>query len=122
MVFTIIKSWLDQSHTDNSVAIEGYNVIRRDKDKNAGRVCMYVREDLSFNQRPDLQSQHLEDLWIELLLPRNKPIIVGTCYRAPKNNQVIECLEYTLNMLDNNNEVFILGDFNICMIKNSILK
>ena len=25
-------------------------------------------------------------------------------------------------MLDNNNEVFILGDFNICMIKHSSLK
>ena len=121
-MLTISESWLDQSHTDNSVAIEGYNVIRRDRDTHAGGVCMYVREDLSFNQRPDLQSQHLEDLWIELLLPRNKPIIVGTCYRAPKNNQVIECLEYTLNMLDNNNEVFILGDFNICMLKNSRLK
>ena len=69
-----------------------------------------------------MQSQNLEDLWIELLIPRIKPIIIGTCYRAPKNNNVIECLEYTLNMLDNNNEVFILGDFNICMLKNSRLK
>ena len=55
-VLTISESWLDQSHTDNSVAIEGYNVIRRDRDTYAGGICMYVREDLSFNQRPDLQS------------------------------------------------------------------
>ena len=61
-VLTISESWLDQSHTDNSVSIDGYNVIRRDRDTHAEGVCMYVREDLRFNLRPDLKSQNLEDL------------------------------------------------------------
>ena len=83
---------------------------------------MYIRDDIVYNHRPDLQNQNFEDLWIEILLPRTKPIIVGTCYRAPKNNHAIECLDNTLNMLDGNNEIFILGDFNICTLKNSRLK
>ena len=61
-MLAISESWLDSSHTDESVKIEGYNVIRRDRLTHAGGVCVYIREDIVFNQRPDLQNQQLEDL------------------------------------------------------------
>ena len=77
---------------------------------------MYIRGDLSYNPRVDLQSINLEDLWIEIFLPRTKPIIVGTCYKAPDNNNLTECLENTLNLVNPDNDIYVLGDFNICLI------
>ena len=42
-MLAISESWLDSSHTDESIKIEGYNVIRRDRETHAEGVCMYIR-------------------------------------------------------------------------------
>ena len=83
---------------------------------------MYVRSDLAYNRKTKLENNDLEDLWLELLLPKSKPIIIGTCYREPKNNKIINYLEATLPNLQPDCETIILGDFNICLLNNSNLK
>ena len=117
-ILSITESWLDSSFTNNSIKIEGYNILRRDRETHAGGVCMYIRSDLVYNPREDLQNDNLEDLWIELLLPKTKPILIGTCYRAPKNTKLKECLENTVSKLSADCDTVILGDFNYCLIKN----
>ena len=116
-VISISETWLDASYTNLSVNIDGYNVLRRDRASHAGGVCAYIRSDLSYNQRVELQNDDLEDLWMELLLPNSKPIFIGTCYRAPDNNKVIDCLESTLSKLRIECNTITLGDFNICLLK-----
>ena len=118
-VFSITETWLDNSYTDQSIKIEGYNLIRRDRDTFAGGVCIYIREDLAFNPRQDLQNINFEDVWVEILLPRCKPIIIGTCYKAPDNNNLTECLENTLNLVNPESDIYVLGDFNICLLKDN---
>ena len=117
--FSITETWLDASYTDQSIKIEGYNLIRRDRDTYAGGVCIYIREDLAFNPRIDLQNINLEDVWVEILLPRTKPIVIGTCYKAPDNNNLTESLENTLNLVNPESEIYVLGDFNICLLKDN---
>ena len=68
-----------------------------------------------------MQNTDLEDIWFELFLPKTKPIFIGTCYRAPDNNKIIECLENTLSKLQPDSEALILGDFNICLLNKSNL-
>ena len=121
-VLSITETWLDSSHTDEEIKIEKYTVLRRDRESHAGGVCMYVRNNLIHEPRIDLQNQNIEDLWLEMLLPKTKPIIVGTCYRAPKNNNIIEYLESSMQKFKVNCDTFILGDFNICTLKNFNLK
>ena len=118
-VLSITETWLDNSYTDQSIKIDGYNLLRRDRDTFAGGVCVYIREDLAFNARSDLQNDNLEDLWVEILLPRCKPIVIGTCYKAPDNNNLTESLENTLNLVNPESEIYVLGDFNICLLKDN---
>ena len=75
---------------------------------------MYIQSDLLYNPREDLQNENLEDLWLELLLPKTKPILIGTCYRAPKNSKLTESLENTVTRLRADCDTVILGDFNYC--------
>ena len=117
-IISITETWLDSSFPNNSIKIEGYNIIRRDRQTHAGGVCMYIRSDLSYNPREDLQNENLEDLWVDLLLPYTKPILIGTCYRAPKNSKLTESLENTVTRLQADCDTVILGDFNYCLIKN----
>ena len=78
---------------------------------------MYIRSDLAYNHRSDLQNDDLEDLWRKLLLPKTKPIYVGTCYRAPRNNNLKDCLESSLSKLKDNCDTYILGDFNYTIVR-----
>ena len=117
-IVSISETWLDESHTNNSIAIEGYKLVRRDRMAHAGGVCMYINENLNHNNREDLQNILLEDLWVEILLPHTKPLLIGNCYRAPQNSNATTCLESTLNKISLESDVILMGDFNYCLIKN----
>ena len=62
-----------------------------------------------------------ESLWINLLIPRSKPIVVGVLYRPPKNNLFIEKLSNILDTLKKDDEIILLGDMNICLLRKSPL-
>ena len=121
-ILAITETWFDNSVPDKSVEIENYNIIRKDRLTRSGGVCMYIRSDLAYNRKNELENDDFEDLWLELLLPKSKPIFVGTCYRAPKNKNLIDSLESTLSKMQPDCETIILGDFNICLLNNSNFK
>ena len=117
-VIAISETWLDDTYTDACVNIDGYNIVRRDREGHAGGVCAYIREDLAYNTRSDLCNPDLEDLWFEILLPKSKPLYIGVCYRTNDNTKCFECLDNTLSKLRSDCDLVVLGDFNVCLIKN----
>lgn len=64
-------------------------------------------------------SEFDEISFLELLLPKTKPIIVGTCYRPPKQSHFIDRLENILSQLRADCEIIVMGDFNICVMDNN---
>ena len=75
-VICVTETWFDSSVTDTEVEIPGYLIQRRDRSRSGGSVCMYIRSDLAFNPRHDLTVEELENIWVEILLPKTKPILV----------------------------------------------
>ena len=112
-VFAASETWLDSTVNDGEVEITGFNVVRRDRNRNGGGVALYIRDSIAFNLRPDLAVDGLEAVWIELLLPRTKGILVCSIYRPPADNGFLEKLESSLSKVDPGSEIHILGDFNI---------
>ena len=115
----ITESWLDSTITDNEVKIHGYNIVRNDRNREGGGVCIYVRNNLAFLQRADLLSKHVESLWLEILLPKTKPIVTGIVYRPPDQSSFLTHFESIMNKIRSDVEIIILGDFNICFKKKS---
>ena len=118
-IFGISESWLDDSVTDCEIEIPGFSVIRNDRNRDGGGVCIYVKSSLAFNQRTDLHDPKLEAIWVEILLPMSKPIIIGTCYRSQIQSEAdfIEKMDHILTKLPNDSDVIILGDTNMCSIR-----
>ena len=116
-IITVCETWLDDSVTDNEINIPDFSVIRKDRNKNGGGTCIYIHSDLAFNPRPDLDIPKMEAIWTEILLPRCKPFIVGSCYRPEKHTQFIINLESVLSKLPADSEVIILGDMNMCALR-----
>ena len=42
-ILAITESWLEESFTNESIGIEGYNIARRDRTSHGGGVLMYIR-------------------------------------------------------------------------------
>ena len=49
--------------------------------------------DLAVNPLDDLLHEELEAMWIEILLPKTKPIVCGVVYRPPQQANFYDLLE-----------------------------
>ena len=56
----VSETWLDDSVEDSEVELPGYSILHHDRNRNGGGVCIYLRSDLSFNPRQDLQTNGVE--------------------------------------------------------------
>ena len=110
----ITETWLDDTVSDSEIHINNYSVRRKDRNRQGGGVCFFIRNNLTFNARNDLDHPELEASWIELLLPKSKPILCGVLYRPPNQMNFYELLEnlFTSNSHFNEYETLMLGDFN----------
>lgn len=113
-VLAVSETWLDDTITDGEIAIPGYLVERKDRKRDGGGVCLYIKNNLAYNKRTDLISNDIELIAIDLLLPKTKPILIAACYRPPKDSKFYGNLENLLaeSPLYMQQETYLLGDFN----------
>ena len=119
-VFIVNESWLDESISDNDIQIPGYDVIRRDRNRQGGGVCIYIMSNLKYSI---LQGYgiDIESAWICIDI-YSKKIVVGTVYRPPSANKFYD--DSILNELEKltamNENVILLGDLNVDCLKNNV--
>ncbi|CAC5376664.1 unnamed protein product [Mytilus coruscus] len=78
-VISVTETWFDETITNTEANIPGYTILRKDRNRCGGGVCMYIKEILrSKPMNLDEINNNDEFLCIELLLPKSKPIFVGT--------------------------------------------
>ena len=83
-----------------------------------GGVGMYINEDLDFSIIEKTSNSSFQALWIEINLQPSKNIVCGVIYR--QHDSPCSFLEYFEEMLEkysNGKSVYILGDFNIDLLK-----
>ena len=119
-VICISETWLHDQITDEAIMIEGYNKPHRsDRIGNRyGGVCAYVTENIVCERLKDLEPAGIELIWLELKIQLKK-VIVGICYRAPRQNReeadnFLELLHTSVtNVIARGAEsIVLLGDFN----------
>ena len=115
---------LDKSISDREIAIENYSCVRKDRNRNGGGVACFIHKSIAFEVRSDF-SDEFENVFIDILLPKTKPILLGVAYRPPSDMQFVENLA---NGISNSNsfdaqEVILLGDFNVNLLdrKNKLI-
>ena len=60
------------------------------------------------------------NIFSELLVQNTKPIVVRIIYRPPSQSEFLKIININFSRLDtNNNDIFILGDFNIKLYLNN---
>ena len=127
-ILCINETRLDKTIKNSEIGLQGYDLTRRDRNRNGGGVAIYVRNNISYAERSASVPENVEALCIEVINPNAKPILISTWYRPPNSNS--EILAFFLIFLQSidkeNREIIITGDFNIDLmpsdIENSNLK
>ncbi|CAB3989895.1 RNA-directed DNA polymerase from transposon BS [Paramuricea clavata] len=120
-ILAINESKIDNQISNNEIHIDGFNIIRKDRNRFGGGVVLYVRQNISFSDRIDLIPDELEMVCIELSLPYNKSLLISTWYRPP--NSLMNKFDYWASFLakcDNEDkELILIGDLN-CDVSKTI--
>ena len=102
-VIGISETKLDNTVYDSEVAIDGYNIARSDRNRKGGGVACYIRSNICFNLKTCL-SNNIENIFIDLLFPKTKPITVGVIYKPPDQTRFLEQIITEFETLDLNDE------------------
>ena len=99
---------------NSEIKIPGYNVIRSDRNKHGGGVMCYIKDTICYKRRENF-SNEFENIFVDILLPNTRPILLGNIYRPPDQSGFLENFSNAIFNTTNfdNQEVYILGDFNV---------
>ena len=119
-VLTINESKLDLVNGDRLVNLEGYNIVRRDRNKHGGGVCFYLRNTITFCRQYQLENDDLELIALEIQKANSCPFLIATWYRPPNTPlDYFKKFEMFLKEADARySEIYILGDFNCNILSN----
>ena len=117
-IIGITESKIDKSVLDEEIKIEGYEVLRTGRNSFGGGVVCYIKAEIAYDRKSDF-SDEIENVFLNILLPKSKPILVGIIYKPPDQTDFINkfsiAIDNTKNF--NSNETYILGDLNFDLLK-----
>ena len=116
----LTETKIDNTVNDEEIQIPGYILERSDRNRKGGGVACYIKSDISYNVINTF-SDEIENIFVDIMLPKTKPILVGVVYRPPDKSDFIQKFSEAISNSVNfdNQEVYILGDFNINVLDNS---
>ena len=130
IVFCLTETWLNESHLDAEVYIDGYSIIRQDRirkkaktGRSSGGVALYIRDDHAISAEVLLSYSNgvIESLGIHL---KSLNLILITVYRSPDNMQhrssnkefnlyLNELKKLLISLPSPTPDILLLGDFNL---------
>ena len=62
--------------------VEGYTMYRKDRNSNGGGLILFIKNDVTSRQRPDLEFKDVESISVELCIGNVKRRLMGA-YKLP---------------------------------------
>ena len=112
-VMGIAETKLDNSIRDSEISNEEYCAIWCDQNRKGGDVVCHVTNKICYNTE-NFISNEIVNIFVELLIPKIKPITTGIVYKSPEQIKFLEKLSNSLSSLNKLREEWhILGDLYI---------
>ena len=119
-ILAFTETWLSPTDDTDDLLFQSYNGPER-KDRvsdNHGGVLLYVKENIHYKRRLDLEIKGIESIWIELS-NKHKRILFGLFYRPPNSdiNYYLD-IENSLHLaIDTDiSDIIVTGDFKFNML------
>ena len=96
-VLSVNETWLDDSVTDDEVAIPGFTIFRNDRMSGRhGGVALYVRNHFYPELLPHLLNLNVESVFVKIRVG-NTPCLVGSLYRP--HRRMLQLMKLLSNIL-----------------------
>ena len=121
-ILALNETRLDCSISDKLVSVDGYDLIRADRNRNGEGVCIYTRSNINYLKRPDLVPNDHGAISLEIKSASSQAFIISTIYRPPnsKTEDLLK-IERLIQLADyENKEIYILGDLNINLLAQNV--
>ena len=125
-ILALSETKIDSSISDSEIEIQNYSVMRRDRARKGGGVCLFVSNSLKPRRRTDLEvvsdRSQFESVWIQVEFCQNRSSLVCCCYRPPHGNVNDFISQFTAVMeaaLDFSDDIIIIGDINLDLLSDS---
>ena len=121
-IISLTETWLNPNTSDECLTIDGFKLYRRGRrsDRHGG-ICAYAKTNVYSRRRSDLELPDVEYVWLELNSHQRK-FLIGTFYRPPNSTaEILLLIEDSIGLAFDTNisNIFITGDFNLDVLKNS---
>ena len=113
-VIGLSETKLNNTVLSSELKTEGYDLVRSYRSRRGGGVACFVKNSISYNRKPNF-CINTESIFIEIFLPKSKPVLIGILYRPPDKYDFVNCLERTFSDTNvfESQECYLLGDINI---------
>ena len=117
-VVAITESWANSSIDDAEVALEGFRLFRKDREREVEQkgwgVLLYVRNEIVACELTEIRNGRCEAVWIQARNHKGARICIGTCYRSPTaSKEENDALLEAIRLAAAKEKCFLLvGDFN----------
>ena len=128
-IFGLCETFLDQTVDNDILSMKGYSFERKDRSEcnllqseKGGGIMIYIKQDVQFERRNDIESPDIESIWIDIKLKNSKPLSVCSVYRPPSSKaewfeSFSKQIEKALSISD---EIYIMGDINVDFKNNDL--
>ena len=105
-ILAFTETWLNNNITDGEISLFGYSIYTRDRTNAIGSgIGVYIKDTLSVIRRADLERDFLgECMWLEILLPKAKGILLGTFYRPFSQSDFLNPFQEVLDLASAENK------------------
>ena len=79
-VVCVNETWLDNSVNNHEIDLDGYDLIRKDRNRHGGGVAMFIRNTINYKIRSDIMPENLETITVEITKPKAKPFVQASKY------------------------------------------
>lgn len=122
-VLALNETRLHNNISNDLVNIDNYTLIRKDRNRFGGGICLFVHSRNKILIKDDLINKELnhEIMTIDVIKPNSKPFGVCAFYRPPNSNRdFFDSLEKIIQKYDSESrELILLGDINCNQLTNS---
>lgn len=124
-VLTLSETHISNNErNENLYKLSGYNFESRIRNSGkGGGVAVYVKENISYIRRKDLESENIENIVIEIIIKESKNVLIATHYRPPNSSKHL-CKDFNdifneslSRCCSESKETILLGDLNADYLK-----
>ena len=88
-IIGISETKLDGTIQSSELEVDRYDLVRLDRSRRGDGVAHYIKSSIAYTYKESFYS-NAESIFVDIFLPKSKPILLGILYRPPVKSDLVE--------------------------------